>query len=498
MSRPKVLFLAGLAAAVFLAVLGCSLMVRDETGVPAGSGWYIKLRIQAPAAAKGITVSELDVTGLQILVRDPSGEVLQTIDWEVGQGGKDYVVPVKQLGEHEIEVTHYGTREGQPVQANESAAFTIRAMKITIIDIVPGCIGVIQVEGEEPPEPVDLTGYWDAILTPTGGTENPPHLIYLKQTGSSLDGYGMAGTVEGSTVTIVVGDGDLLAVATIAPDGTINGTCEGFMTGTIELRRSELNFGTFALSGMIGLDTDRGLGSKNEDSVTYRLDFHVQADAVQGFLVFWNTVPLTPGTYSVISTDDRDPGPNEVGAFINEGSGNEHRGESGTLTLTHNDSTRASGSFSVQFEDGNSLTGGFELNLAAYSGLVTIAGGYWNGAYVPPSSANWQLCHGGSEMEWGDCEIDYLDEDLNVGLNLYPHSGPIATGTFSVPDQLGVEVYQRFDDGSGIDGEAMSGTLVITSFAEGVGIEGYFESMMFPAGTLSGSFDVGFELNDYE
>ena len=158
MSRRKVLFLAGLAAMVLLAAFGCSLLVRDDSAEPAGSGWYIKLRIQAPTAAKGITVSELDVTGLQILVRDPAGDVLQTIDWAVDQGGKDYVVPVTQLGEHEIEVTHYGTREGQPVQVTECATFTIRAMKITVVDIVPGCIGVIRVDGGEPPELVDLTG----------------------------------------------------------------------------------------------------------------------------------------------------------------------------------------------------------------------------------------------------------------------------------------------------------------------------------------------------
>ena len=397
-------------------------------------------------------------------------------------------------------MTHDGLREGQPVQATESAAFTIRAMKITIIDIVPGCIGVIRVAGGEPPEPVDLTGYWDAILTPVGGTPSPPHLVYFKQTDSSLNGSDeITGTVEGMEVTFLVPDFEATYVGTIGTDGAILGSIEIYgQLFEVELRRSVLDFGTFALSGIVSLDTDRGLGSKNEDRVTYRLDFHVQADAVQGSLAFWSTVPLAPGTYAVVPTKDRDPGPDEVGVFFYEGSGNERGGEPGTLTLTRNDSTGAEGSFSVLFEDGDSLMGSFDLNLAAYSGLVTIAGGYWNGAEVPPSTANWQLCHGGSEMEWGDCEIDYVDEDLKVGLSLYPLSGPITTGTFSVPDQLGVEVYQRFDDGSGIDGEATSGTLVVTSFAEGVGIEGYFESMMFPDGTLSGSFDVGFVFEGYE
>lgn len=158
MSRRKVLFLAGLAAMVLLAVFGCSLLVRDDSAEPAGSGWYIKLRIQVPPAAKGITVSEVGVTGLQIRVLDPLDLELLTIDWAVGQGGKDYVVPVAQPGEHEIEVTHYGLQEGQPVQVTESATFTIRAMKITVIDIVPGCIGAIRVEGAE--ADAWLHGYW--------------------------------------------------------------------------------------------------------------------------------------------------------------------------------------------------------------------------------------------------------------------------------------------------------------------------------------------------
>jgi hypothetical protein len=172
----------------------------------------------------------------------------------------------------------------------------------------------------------------------------------------------MTGTVEGSLVTIAVYLGELSVVGTIAPDGTINGTCEGFVTGTIELRRFELTFGSFALSGMIGLNTDRGLAA---------------------------------------------------------------------------------------------------------------------------------------ETDWNECDIDYMDEDLDVGLNLCPWFGRFAAGTFLVPDQVGVHVYRRFDDGSGFEAEAVSGTLVITGYEEGVGMEGHFENMMFPGGALSGSFDVSFALNGY-
>ncbi len=363
MPRKGALLRAGLALpALLMAVLGCSLLQREDPVAAPGPGRYIQLQIQAPAASKGITVTDFEVTALQILVRDPAGEALQTMDWQAAEGPQTYMVPVKQLGEHQLEVTHLGMLDGQQAQATERAAFNIQAMVITVIDIVPGCIGVIDVEGGQPPPP-DLTGYWDVILTPAEGTANPPHLVYLVQTGSSLDGYGLTGTIEGSSVTVATEDGSIALAGTIASDGTVNGTYEGFgQTGTFELGRSDFTFGTFALSGMIGLDTDRGLAA---------------------------------------------------------------------------------------------------------------------------------------ETDWNACDIDYMNEDLNVGLNLCSWFGPIIAGTYLVPDQIGVQVYQSFDDGSGIGGEAVSGTLVITSYEAGVGIAGYFENMMFPVGALSGNFAVSFELNGY-
>ncbi len=137
----------------FCLAFGCSLLLRDASGVPASDGWYIKLQIKAPAASKGITVTEYQVTDLQIEVRDPEDAVLQTIDWEAADGAKSYLIPVNQLGEYEIAVTHVGQKNGQSVEATESATFNIQAMVITVIDITPGCIGVIKVEssGQEPP-----------------------------------------------------------------------------------------------------------------------------------------------------------------------------------------------------------------------------------------------------------------------------------------------------------------------------------------------------------
>ncbi len=160
MTRVKALLLGSLAVLALLLAFGCSLLPREDTGV--GAGWYIKLQIRALAGSKGITVTEFDVTGLDILVRDPAGEVLQAIDWAAAEGTQTYLVPVKQVGEHQIEVTHYGQRDGEDVQATENAAFGIQAMKITVIDVVPGCIGVIRVTSESPegPSSWQLYGTW--------------------------------------------------------------------------------------------------------------------------------------------------------------------------------------------------------------------------------------------------------------------------------------------------------------------------------------------------
>jgi len=89
----RVFSFASVAVLALLAAFRCSLQQRDDAAAQAGPGWYIKLQIQAPAASKGITVTDFDVTSLNIQVRDPSGEVLQTIDWAVAEGPQTYLVP---------------------------------------------------------------------------------------------------------------------------------------------------------------------------------------------------------------------------------------------------------------------------------------------------------------------------------------------------------------------------------------------------------------------
>jgi hypothetical protein len=66
MTRRKVLLRGSLAVLALLLAFGCSLLPREDTGT--SDGWFIKLQIKAPAASKGITVSEFDVTRINIKV----------------------------------------------------------------------------------------------------------------------------------------------------------------------------------------------------------------------------------------------------------------------------------------------------------------------------------------------------------------------------------------------------------------------------------------------
>lgn len=151
----------GVVLLVMAMLFGCSLLPQD--GVEE-SGWHIKLNINHPAAAKAITVTEHDVTGLSVEVYDPEDQLIDTIVWEADEGPMSYLIPVTQEGEHKIVVTHISEENGEVVEATESNTFNIQAMIITVIDITPGFIGVINVQagGEQPPEPpcTGLAGTW--------------------------------------------------------------------------------------------------------------------------------------------------------------------------------------------------------------------------------------------------------------------------------------------------------------------------------------------------
>ena len=137
MSRSKALLVGALAILALLAGVGCPLPLE---------GGLIRLQIDTTAESRGIAIGAFEVTGLRIQVRDPVGEDLEAVCWDAAEGSRSYLILVKRAGECEIEVTHIGEQEGEAVQAAEKEVFEVQARRITVIDIVPGCIGMIRIQ----------------------------------------------------------------------------------------------------------------------------------------------------------------------------------------------------------------------------------------------------------------------------------------------------------------------------------------------------------------
>ena len=251
MSRTKKVPLvrAAVVLLIIATLFGCSQLLRDGLGESGESGWYIKLNINHPAAAKAITVTEYDVTGLAIEVYDPDGVLIEEISWQADEGQQSYLIPVSEQGQHEIVVTHISDENGELVEAEESATFNIQAMVITVIDIIPGCIGVI---GVDPGYEVGLTAeeiHEGAMAAMTA--------LYEASAARHIGGEYPAGlTVDDTNFNSEEGGGTMIMTFSNytlpESDVTVNGEITSFMTvpldldGTMEMESS----GSLNLTGL--------------------------------------------------------------------------------------------------------------------------------------------------------------------------------------------------------------------------------------------------------
>ena len=180
MKSNRVFVLIGAAALVVVMLIGCARLFWGTTGQ---SGWYIRLNIGDPGS-KAISVEEYDVTQVDVGIFAP-GETLPfyTLTWYAGDDPVSELIPVSEEGEYEIQVTQVADNNGEPVEAKESASFNIAAMVITVINVIPGAVGVVEVEPGEviPEEPIDLTGYWTWFFTPDGDQEQGPITFGIQQ-----------------------------------------------------------------------------------------------------------------------------------------------------------------------------------------------------------------------------------------------------------------------------------------------------------------------------
>ena len=145
----------GVAVAMLLAIglIGCSELLRDEVDPEC----QLRLIIESPAGSRAIGVAEFEVTSMIVRVYDPSDALVQTIAWDPMSTPGARLVTLSGPGRYELEVTHIADNDGDPVEATERVSFMIRARRITVITIVPGMIGVIDVDNEDGSGPMDGT-----------------------------------------------------------------------------------------------------------------------------------------------------------------------------------------------------------------------------------------------------------------------------------------------------------------------------------------------------
>ncbi len=488
----KILSFGSLAALALLLAFGCSLLQRDAA-VQASGGWYIKLQVQAPGS-KGITVTDFSVTGLNIQVRDPAGEVLKTIDWAVADGTQTYTVPVKQMGEHHLEVTHFGERDGQTVQATESAAISIQAMKITVIDIVPGCIGVIRVAGQEVPPTIDLTGYWENTVNWADGSveRNLTHMMQSESTVTMSGGisFTLTGLTFSQDIWIPDLGGYVTIAGTVAADGNeLNGTLSGFPfgggSGTMHMVRYAGPFGRLDLDGIcqgqpVSLHTDYGYATRGEMISTYTRSMSLNWGGFRGELRLASDELLSAGTYLVTEEGEQ---AGQIQVVLWDGM-TDRTASGGSVEVSRYDDFGMAGSFDLNFPEGR-LTGSFDVSFGASTGDVSLSG--WLSGTTANSYSQVSVWTRTPFM------LGYLDQDLEVRMN-GKINGQLRTGQFIVPNDVHMELEMssallgRLHDWPSRD---LPGTMTISSLSES-GIAGSFAFNFQEGGSVSGSFDLSF------
>lgn len=130
----------------------------------------LTLQIQAPLG-RGIAVEQWDVTSLDILIKGP---VNRELTWKRGDAGTIKVS--LSVGTYSLELVHHGVLGGKAVEARESASFSVAWGKVTVVSLIPGGLGTVQV-GEVAPVPVPsvpqtpaefrqaMVGTWTGTMT---------------------------------------------------------------------------------------------------------------------------------------------------------------------------------------------------------------------------------------------------------------------------------------------------------------------------------------------
>lgn len=211
----------------------CYLDVNDSTDEDVSEQKYVEITIDSGQVSRLTTVNEYGVTSIIIIVTDPSGNIIQRINWDADQGSQTHRVPVTQMGQHGIRVTNIAADDGEhgDIVVDEYSTFNIQPMIITVINIIPGAVAIINIISE----PV-TTGLPDLVvrsLEVTGtamiNTDNSveiPVRVTIQNQGTAAAGIfktSMAYTSSVSTFVVeftVPGQSDMWYPHTSAPLGT--------------------------------------------------------------------------------------------------------------------------------------------------------------------------------------------------------------------------------------------------------------------------------------
>jgi hypothetical protein len=223
--------------------------------------------------------------------------------------------------------------------------------------------------------PADLTGYWQLYLTPTGGTEVGPSPVYLSQTGGTVDGAAINGTVVGNTVSLTSTAGGLFTTAfvgmvsgtTIAGTMSISGTITA--TGTFRLVRFTPT-GTMTAVGTIQgisvlMNSTAAIGARDyaDQGLTTLAEVEIaMAYGSEHLEIDFSPAGLAVGTLSVPGTITA------AVTYRDDLVAIELDADGGTVTVTQYDGTGFAGSFALTLPGGGSLNGTFAVSwdIAAY------------------------------------------------------------------------------------------------------------------------------------
>jgi hypothetical protein len=373
----RVLCLAGILVLALAMLVGCARLFWNDD---AQSGWYIRLNVGGPGS-KAISVEEYDVTRVEVQLFAPEESVpFYTLTWYAGDDPVSELIPVSEEGEYEIQVTHVGDDNGEPVEAKESSSFNIAAMVITVINVTPGAVGVIDVEPGEttPEEPIDLTGYWDWFFTPDCPPDEQdcepeefgPILLGIQQTDSTLvtDLLDFGGSIIDSSLTLDSSEVDVHLSGTISGSGDeikITGTYTGEVLGgpgTFRIVPTSAIFGTLNATGTvdevnISINSTHALGRGGETEIRYNYSFPLNAGWFSGQVSLQTISDLSSGFYRVV---DHEPWEDdEIAVTLYPSSGDEtYAVENENLeqvTITQYDGSGIAGTFDLELDDGSTL-----------------------------------------------------------------------------------------------------------------------------------------------